>query len=632
MLRADQDGSVDGSGHDLTRGLFVNDVRAVSLRQLRFDGAKPSTAGIVRARSTRMVALVPATARNEPAGYVAVLNSSVDQDGLHEELVLRDTSGAARTVHLTLQIATDFADPFTLRSDRRTFDRSDGRSSLRERPDGVELSWRRGHFTAAFTVATDPAPHHVTVGRTSTASLTPSHPDIPTARSEGLGQLDPAGPVTAVLDIDAYLPAHGTTTVRMHVVDGTSPAADTLGPVAAPRVPTGLRSTALDDIDALRMPAPSMENQRIIAAGVPWFLTLFGRDSLLTALLADKDLPDLAEPVLRALAATQATEHDHTRVAEPGKIAHELRTDELATLGEVPYGRYYGSVDATPLFLIALATLADRTLIHELEPAARAAVAWMRGPGGLEDTGYLRYRAHAAGLQNQGWKDSHDAIAYPDARIAQGSIALCEVQGYAWRALTETARLARTFWGDAAWADDLDDAASALRTRFRAQFMSPVHAVPVLALDDDRPVDVVTSNIGHLLFSGILDPTEARTVTERLLAPDMFTGWGVRTLSSEATNYEPTSYHNGSVWPHDTAIAAAGMSAYGFTAEARVLAHGLLDAAAAFGGTLPELFSGIERTFFPTPIAYAHAARPQAWACAAVLAALRIAGEASAGG
>ncbi len=627
MLRADQDGTVDGHGPDLTQGLFVNDVRALSFRQLLFDGAQPRAGGVVCARSARTVVLVPAIARNQPAGYVGVLNSRVDQAGLHEELLLRDTSGVARTVHLTLLIATDFADPFTLRSDRRTFDRSDGRSALRERADGVDLMWRRRQFAATFTVATDPAPHDITRGGPPTAAHTSDNEGGPAGKSDRLAHTDPAGLVNAALSIDVHIPADGSATVRMRIVDATSRADAAFGPVAPPRIPTGLREIALDDIDALRMPAPTLTSGRIIAAGVPWFLTLFGRDSLLTALLASKDLPDLAEPVLHTLAATQATEQDADRVAEPGKIAHELRAGELATLGEVPYGRYYGSVDSTPLFLIALATLGDKALIDDLEPAARAAVAWMRGPGGLEDTGFLRYRPHAAGLQNQGWKDSYDAVAYPDGQIAQGSIALCEVQGYAWRALTETARLARTSWGDNAWADDLDSLASGLRSRFRAQFTSPIHGVPVLALDDDRQVEVVSSNIGHLLFAGILNPAEARTVADRLLAPDMFTGWGVRTLSSQATGYEPTSYHNGSVWPHDTAIAAAGMHAYGFTSEARILAQGLLDAAIAFGGTLPELFSGLERAFFPTPIAYVHAARPQAWACAAVLASLRITGQ-----
>jgi glycogen debranching enzyme len=389
-----------------------------------------------------------------------------------------------------------------------------------------------------------------------------------------------------------------------------------------------LRAKALGDLRALRMPAPGLPEFGVVGAGVPWFLTLFGRDSLLTSMLVGPDLgelPGLADGVLRALAATQADAVDAPRVAQPGKIVHELRVSELATLREVPYGRYYGSVDATPLFVSAVAALGSDDAIRDLEHPVRAAVAWMRGDGGLDEHGFLRYTPDPGGLIHQGWKDSFDAVADASGRILDGPIALCEVQGYAWRALRDAAALARSHWADPEWADELDAAADALQRRFREAFWMPGHDFPALAVDaDGRQADVVASNAGHLLFSGILDPADAARVTARLLEPDLFSGWGIRTLSTEAVLHHPLSYHNGSVWPHDTMVAAVGMARSGYTDEARRVAAAVVEAASHFGDRLPELFGGFDRSGLAVPIAYPHAASPQAWAAAAALAAVRL--------
>lgn len=608
MLRSDEDGGVRQQPDDLARGLFLRDCRALSERTLRIDGRALDVAASTGTRSVRSVVLLPRAARNESSDVVVVLTQRVDADGLHEWLTLRSTAREDRRVEVALDVAVDAADPFALRSDKRTFDRSDAVRTITADPDGVRVDHRRRDYAIAFRIESD-GPVDVTVDERDTSARLVRHVTL------GAGQ-------------EARI-AFRTRVAETETAGSGLPAAAPAWP-SRPDVeePHDLWTRARDDMQALRMPVPGLQaddGDHVVGAGVPWFLTLFGRDSLLTAMLAGDDAPDLLVPVLRALAAEQATAVDATRVAEPGKLPHELRIDELAVLGEVPYRHYHGSVDVTPLFLIGLGQAPD-DVARGLEPAARAAVAWMRGPGRLGEHGFLRYTPDPDGLVHQGWKDSEDAVAHADGRVVDsGAIALCEVQGYAWRALVDTARIAREVWGDPRFASALEADAAALRDRFRAAFWSDQLGIPVLALDGDGArVEVVSSNPGHLLWSGILTASEARSVTDRLLQDDVFSGWGLRTLATGSARYAPLSYHNGSVWPHDTAIAAIGMASYGLLPEARRVAEGLLAAAEACGGTLPELFGGIERSAFPVPVSYRQAATPQAWAVAAVFAALRI--------
>ncbi|MET1085553.1 MAG: hypothetical protein ABWY04_00260 [Arthrobacter sp.] len=277
---------------------------------------------------------------------------------------------------------------------------------------------------------------------------------------------------------------------------------------------------------------------------------------------------------------------------------------------------------------MALGRLDDPALLRELERPARAAVEWILGDGGLRATGFLRYTPDPNGLLHQGWKDSFDAVAGADGTEPVGAIALAEVQGYTWRGLKECARLAAEQWGDQTWADTLHHIADKLKARFRAAFWMEQHDFPALAVDGDGwQVNALASNAGHLLWTGILDPQDARTVTSRLLRDDFYTGWGIRTLAAGQHYYHPMSYHNGSVWPHDTMLAAEGMAAYGFLAEAERVADGMREAATHFGNSLPELFGGFSRADFPVPVQYHHAGSPQAWAAAAALAAVRLKGE-----
>lgn len=361
-------------------------------------------------------------------------------------------------------------------------------------------------------------------------------------------------------------------------------------------------------------------------AGVPWFATPFGRDGLLTAYQALWCDPDLARGVLLFLARHQAADFDSNADAEPGKILHEMRSGEMAACREIPFGCYYGSVDATPLFVMLAAAYhersADDATLRTLWPHLERAMAWIEGPGDPDGDGFVEYsRRTPHGLVNQGWKDSRDSISHADGSLAEGPIALCEVQAYAFAARVGLARLARHF-GDVALASRLEGAAERLRERFAAAFWCDDLGSFALALDGaKRPCLVPSSNAGHALFAGIARADHAAAVARTLLGGDSYSGWGVRTLACSASRYNPMSYHNGSVWPHDNALLALGLARYGHVDDAQRIFTSLYDASRAFeDARLPELFCGFDRADGEGPTRYPVACSPQAWSSAALLA------------
>ncbi|MEV6758513.1 glycogen debranching N-terminal domain-containing protein [Streptomyces sp. NPDC051214] len=626
------DGGLTGRRGAAPDGLFHRDARHLSRWTLTVDGTAPLVLVPSAGEVSAQCALTPPGTRDEPPAYTVFREQALAEGALTETIQLVNNRPAATTAVLGLTVDADFADQLELRSDKRHYAKNGARRTATVRPDGITFTYERDTWVARTTVSAAPAPTAVkpveTVGTDeSTAHRLEWHIELP---AHGTAQLlltatahAPGAPVTAPAGTPSQA-ADDLAADRADFVGAPLP--------MPPDAPDGLAAACargLSDLASLRVSAhgPDGESVRVPGAGVPWFLSLYGRDSLLTSLFALPYRPQLAAGTLSALAATQGTEYDAFRNEQPGRIVHEIRHGELAHFHQVPYGRYYGSVDSTPLFLVLLDSYTQATGDHDLalslEKQARAAVAWMFDDGGLDDRGYLVYSPDPQGLVNQNWKDSAGAICFLDGTQAEGPIAVAEAQGYAYDALVRTARLARSLWGDAPYADRLDEAATELRARFARDFWMAGPDFPALALDGEgRHVDSLASDAGHLLWSGILDAAQARRVGQRLLEPDFFTGWAIRTLASGQPGYHPLSYHRGTCWPHDNAVILLGLARCGLTHEARTIAHGLVAASTHQNHRLPEVMAGYDRTRHQQPVPYPHSCSPQAWAAATPLAVL----------
>ena len=387
---------------------------------------------------------------------------------------------------------------------------------------------------------------------------------------------------------------------------------------------------SLVDMAALRFSTRTMPGRSLPAAGLPWFMTMFGRDSIFTSLQALPFAPELAATTLRALGERQGSRIDDFRDEDPGRILHEMRYGEMTAFEERPHSPYYGSADATPLYVVLLDEYerwtGDTKLVRDLEYEARAALNWIDEFADLQGNGYVSYkrRNEKTGLENQCWKDSWDSISYRDGTLPGFPRATCELQGYAYDAKMRGAGLARRVWRDPAFADKLEKEAAELKRRFNRDFWVEDGEYFAVALDaDGRQVDSLTSNNGHLLWSGIVDKSKAKAVARHLMGARLFSGWGVRTMAEGEGRYNPIGYHVGTVWPFDNSFIAWGLRRYGFKEEAAQIAEGILAAAEFFHGRLPEAFGGYPREMTKYPVQYPTACSPQAWSTGTPLLLLR---------
>ncbi|MDP9817264.1 amylo-alpha-1,6-glucosidase [Spirilliplanes yamanashiensis] len=614
---SEQNGDV-AAGH--AQGLFVRDTRVLAGWRLTVDG-RPAEA--LAAHVTDPYAAVFVGRLPPPGGGDSRLVTVRERwvgDGMREDLTVRNLVAAPRSVDVVLAVEADFADLFEVKEGRTeppeafTATAHDG---------GLHLTGtRRGHPCGVSVTGDIPAEVAV---------------DADGGRLTWRVALAPHGARRITVEV-VPVTAAGPMALRHpggHPVEHSVPARmQRAWRRGSPSVTTGdaglaaVLARSVDDLGALRIYDAAHPERAVVAAGAPWFMALFGRDSLLTSYMLLPLNAELALGTLQTLADRQGRVVDPATEEQPGRILHEVRFGPAAWLALGGSGVYYGTADATPLFVMLLGELARwgryPDAVRDLLPAADRALAWIDEYGDADGDGFVEYaRSTPTGLANQGWKDSHDGITFADGRLAEAPIALAEVQAYVYAAFRARSRFAAEA-GDERGARHWRGRARRLRRAFNDAFWLPERGWYAVALDGDkRPVDALTSNVGHCLWTGIADRDKAARVADHLLSEAMFSGWGVRTLATTMGAYNPISYHNGSVWPHDTAICVAGLMRYGHTAHAQRVAEGLLDAAAHVGHRLPELFCGFARDDFAVPVPYPTSCSPQAWASAAPLLLLR---------
>jgi glycogen debranching enzyme len=600
------------------QGLFFRDVRLLSRWELRLNGGQPEP--LSASSEDPFSAVFVARAKPRPGqadSTLLLLRRRYIGRGMREDIVIRNFADEPAYCSLELRCEVDFADLFEVKEGRVV---PDGEHSFELLPRGIAYRVRRSHGVRRGARLTFSRPVRAEGGLVAAEMIVPAR-----------GEWSTCVQVTPVIEDEEIQPRY----LCGQPVERATPA-ERLGRWrrGAPILETEhdpLRQAvtrSVDDLGALRIFDPDFPERAVIAAGAPWFMTLFGRDSILTswmALLAD---PDLALGVLQTLARFQGDEVDPRNDEEPGRILHEMRFGEAASLSLGGGRVYYGSADATPLFVMLLGELRRWGLaaevVDQLLPHADRALDWVEHFGDRDGDGYVEYqRGSDRGLQNQGWKDSWDGIRFADGELPRTPIALCEVQAYVYGAYLARYHFA-TEAGDEATAARFAEKASALKTAFNRDFWLEDKGWFAVGLDrDKRPIDSLASNMGHCLWTGIVDEEKAPLVAQRLLSRELFSGWGVRTLATTMGGYNPISYHCGSVWPHDNAIVAAGLMRYGFVEQAQRVVMAMLDASALEGGRLPELFSGIERDELPAVVSYPTSCSPQAWSAAAPLLFLR---------
>jgi glycogen debranching enzyme len=600
--------------HDFPNGLFVLDTRVLSQWELRVNGHRLEPLAVdLRSPFTARFAARSAPAVGHADASLVVFRDRFVGQGMREDVQVTNHGAEATPVTIELRCDADFADLFAVKESRV---QRRGRHSQETDATRLRFGHRRNHLT-----------RETTVSLSEEATVEPGRATWHTTLEPGAGwhvRLD----VTVEID-GVAVPLHfdgsdvPEPTRRLREWEARLPQVATDHDDFAETL-----ERSASDLGALRIFDPDHPELPILAAGAPWFMTVFGRDSLLTAwmtLIAD---PSLAHGVLETLARFQGDDVDPHTEEEPGKILHEMRFGDSPGLALGGGDVYYGTADATPLFVMLLGELRrwnpDDELVGRLLPHADRALDWIEQFGDRDGDGYVEYqRSDEHGLANQGWKDSWDALRNADGSFARTPIALCEVQGYVYAAYVARAHFAEEA-GDEPTRQRWAAKATELRARFNEDFWLEEEGTYALALDGDkRPVDAVCSNVGHCLWTGIVEPERAGLVADRLLAEDSFSGFGIRTMASSMAAYNPVSYHNGSVWPHDNALAAAGLGRYGFHDHAHRVIEGQLAVAAHHGGALPELFAGFGREELGVPAGYPTSCSPQAWAAAAPLLWLR---------
>jgi glycogen debranching enzyme len=613
----DQRGDIGGEPGN-SEGLYHRDTRILSQFQLLLEEARPL---LLSSMTQDDNAVFSADLSNPDLLIDGEIALRREQIHLHrikfvwegtcfERVLVRNFSDAPLRTRLSFRFAADFADLFEVRGERRTAHGASSASLAGDHGvvlrymglDQIERVTRLTFEPAPKTLTTDRAGYDITLKPRETRRIFLRY-GVPDGDDEWTGRM-------FYRRMRAARHALRVSSARAASVDSSNSVFNEI-----------VRRSVSD----LYMLITDTTYGSYPYAGTPWFSTPFGRDGIITALMTLWIDPTIARGVLRFLAATQATAVEPVRDAEPGKILHEMRHGEMANLREVPFGLYYGSVDSTPLFVLLLGEYFVRTgdleTVRALWPNAEAALRWMDTYGDRDGDGFIEYyRQTKEGLANQGWKDSHDAVFHSDGRTAEGPIALCEVQAYVYGAKRHGALLAGAL-GHHAAATTLQAQAVALRRQFEDKFWCEELSVYAIALDGAKqPCRVVSSNSGQVLLTGIASPERAQRVAETMLSPAVFSGWGIRTVAMSAARYNPMSYHNGSVWPHDNGLIAMGMARYGLKHAASQVFGALFDAASYMDlRRLPELFCGFVRRQRNAPTQYPVACSPQAWASATTL-------------
>jgi glycogen debranching enzyme len=615
---SDRHGDIE-AGPDQVEGLFHRDTRFLSRWILTVDGRRPDVLSVENGKYFEaQFFLYPPTGTIYENPYLSVIRKRKVGDGFHEDLTVFNHGNEPKDVEIRIEAGADFADLFEVK------DALEKKGELYRKVDKGELvlGYRREDFVRETRISAGEEHETMVEGLVFRLRLEP--------QSEWSTCID-VRPVTEET-VSAVKYGHDAEEARPNMAQTLEEWID--GAPALESDSDDLQHVyrqSLVDLAALRFYSILFPGESLPAAGLPWFMTIFGRDSLITSYQTLPFTPDLARTALRVLAARQGTLVDDFRDEEPGKILHEIRFGELVHFGERPHSPYFGAADTTPFFLVLLDEYerwtGDRDLVRALEPNARAALAWIADYGDRDGDGYIEYqrRNEETGLENQCWKDSWNSILWNDGTLADLPRATCEIQGYVYDGKVRTARLAREIWRDDALAERLESEAAELKRRFNEDFWVPEREFFAVALDGQkRPVDTLTSNIGHLLWSGIVDEEKAEAVARHLAGDGLFSGWGVRTMAASEGPYNPIEYHNGTVWPHDNSFVAAGLTRYGFREEAGKIASAMFDAAAFFDYRLPETFAGYPRERTRFPVEYPTACSPQAWATGAPLLFLRV--------